>query len=48
MANVLGLDAGRPADTSPPAIHTLFEILKYCREVLENLKCLSIAALKAR
>lgn len=35
---VLSNHGGRAADTSPPSIHTLLEIRKYCPEVLEKLE----------
>lgn len=37
---LLSNHGGRPADTAPPAIHTLLEIRKYCPEVLQKVEVL--------
>ena len=37
---ILSNHAGRVLDTSPPAVHTLLEIRKYCPEVLDMVEVL--------
>lgn len=46
VANLHCADGGRAADTSPPAIHTLLEIRKYCPGVLQKLEVLVDGGIK--